>query len=38
MVDIDIRQIEGVIGGATAHLNKVTTFTLDISGLKTTKV
>jgi hypothetical protein len=37
MVDIDTRQIEGVIGGATAHLDKVTTFTLDISGLKTTK-
>jgi hypothetical protein len=38
MVDIDIRRIEGVIGGATTHLNKVTTFTLDISGLKITKV
>jgi hypothetical protein len=38
MVDIDVRQIEGVVEGATAHLDKVTTFTLDIGGLKTTKV
>jgi predicted aspartyl protease len=37
MVDMDTRRIEGVIGGATTHLDKVTTFTLDIGGLKTTK-
>jgi hypothetical protein len=37
MVDMDARRIEGVIEGATVHLDKVTTFMLDISGLKTTK-